>query len=103
MTHAGEVEVVLALPNQCWRRRVALTAGMTAGDALRISGLGERYRERVGAGEPPIGLFGRKIRADQPLRDGDRLELYRPLTADPRQRRRARVDARRREGRSAPR
>lgn len=103
MTHSAQVEVVFALPGRCWRRSVALKAGMTAGDALRLSGLGERYREVVGEDEPPIGLFGRKIRADQELRAGDRLELYRPLTADPRQRRRAQVDARRREDRSGSR
>jgi hypothetical protein len=50
-----------------------------------------------------MGLLGRKIRPDHELAVGDRLEIYRPLTADPRQRRRARVEARRRDSRSGSR
>jgi len=103
MTQNPQVEVVFALPQQCWRHRVTLKAGMTAIDALRQSGLDQRYREVVGEGEPPMGLFGRKIRPDHELAVGDRLEIYRPLTADPRQRRRARVEARRRDSRSGSR
>lgn len=95
MTRAARVEVVFALPDRCWRRDVDLTDGLTAGEALRRSGLDVCYRDAVGPGEPPLGLWGRKIASDHPLQAGDRLEVYRPLTADPRQRRRAQVDARR--------
>lgn len=96
MSRAPRVEVVFALPGQCWRRTVHLVDGMSAGDALRASGLDACYRRTGGEGEPALGLFGRKISAEQLLQPDDRLEVYRPLIADPRQRRRARVDARRR-------
>jgi hypothetical protein len=94
------VEVVFALPGRCWRQTVAFEAGLTAEQALQRSGLDQVYREVEAEGEPPLGVFGRKIKADHRLQAGDRLEIYRPLTADPRQRRRARVDASRRADRS---
>ena len=95
-----EIEVVFALPQRCWRRRVTLAEGATAAEALAASGLETVYREHAGEGTPPLGLYGRKVRPAQVLKSCDRLEIYRPLTADPRQRRRARVDARRRRDRS---
>ena len=95
-----EIEVVFALPQRCWRRRVTLAEGATAAEALAASGLETVYKEHAGEGTPPLGLYGRKVRPAQVLKSGDRLEIYRPLTADPRQRRRARVDARRRRDRS---
>ena len=101
MSEAIEVDVVLALPGECLRRRVCLQPPVSAADAFQASGLDRIYRERVGADPPPLGVYGRKIRYDQPLNGGERLEIYRPLTADPRQRRRARVDARRRDERAA--
>ena len=42
-----------------------------------------------------VGIFGRVMEADTVLRDGDRVEIYRPLEADPKEARRARVDPRR--------
>ncbi|MES1927859.1 hypothetical protein SADO_01350 [Salinisphaera dokdonensis CL-ES53] len=94
------IEVIFALPQRCWREQVRLFEGATAQQALDASGLEAVYREAGGEGAPPLGLFGRKVRADQVLKPGDRVEIYRPLTADPRQRRRAQVDARRRKDRS---
>ena len=94
------IEVIFALPQRCWRETVRLGVGATAEQALSASGLDVVYREAGGEGVPPLGLFGRKVRADQVLKPGDRVEIYRPLTADPRQRRRAKVDARRRKDRS---
>jgi len=38
-----------------------------------------------------VGIFGRRVELDAPLRDGDRVEIYRPLVADPREARRRRV------------
>ncbi|MES1940194.1 hypothetical protein T5B8_08123 [Salinisphaera sp. T5B8] len=100
MSETMAIEVVLALPGECLRKTVHLTAPATAEQALRASGLDRVYRERVGHPLPALGVYGRKIKAEQTLKHGDRLELYRPLTADPRQRRRAKVDARRRGERS---
>ena len=97
VTATASVEVVFAVPGQCWRRRVPLEPGMTARQAVTASGLESVWRAHgLDDKQPPLGIFGRKLREDEALSAGDRVEIYRPLTADPRQRRRERVDARRR-------
>lgn len=42
----------------------------------------------------PIGIFGKKIPDNTPLKTGDRIELYRPLIADPKEARRKRIQPR---------
>lgn len=90
-----QVEVVLALPGRCWRRTVDVAVGTAAGVVLRESGLDEVYARQTGHSVERIGVFGRKIDYAYAMQPGERLELYRPLTTDPRQRRRDRVDAQR--------
>jgi putative ubiquitin-RnfH superfamily antitoxin RatB of RatAB toxin-antitoxin module len=89
------IEVVCA-----WRDcqdvvHVGLEEGATALDALRASGLLQRYPE-IGRGDPAVGIFGRRIPPATPLKDGDRVEVYRPLRVDPKEARRAKVSAKRR-------
>ena len=82
------VEVVLALAGRQTLRRVQLPAGSTVGDALAASGLGEARAGRV-------GIYGKVVARDAILSDGDRVEIYRPLRADPKEARRARAAMRR--------
>ena len=79
-----EVEVVLALPRACRSVRLRLADGACASEAARASGL---PREGIDA----YAVFGERIAAGAPLRDGDRLELLRPLQIDPKQARRRRA------------
>ena len=67
-----------------------LPAPATAFDAIRASGLFERHPE-LGLGEPLIGIWGRACALDAVLGDGDRVEVYRPLTMDPNEARRLRA------------
>jgi len=67
-----------------------LPAPATALDAIRASGLFERHPE-LGLGEPLIGIWGRACAPETVLADGDRVELYRPLTMDPNEARRLRA------------
>ena len=67
-----------------------LPAPATALDAIRASGLFERHPE-LALGEPLIGIWGRACAAQTLLADGDRVEVYRPLTMDPNQARRLRA------------
>ncbi|WP_395684920.1 RnfH family protein [Caenimonas koreensis] len=64
-----------------------MEAGATVLEALRASGLlsGTALLEPVG-----VGIWGRKCRLDREVRDGDRVEAYRPLTVDPKVARRER-------------
>lgn len=84
------VEVVHALPQGVDCARLELAAGATAADAVRASGLLVRHPE-LGGQPLTLGIYGRRVRATQVLRDGDRVELYRPLREDPRNARRARA------------
>jgi uncharacterized protein len=79
-----EVEVVYALPQREERVRVRLPEGATVRDALEKSGLLPLARGKV-------GVFGRVVRTDARLADGDRVEIYRPLAADPKEARRRRA------------
>jgi putative ubiquitin-RnfH superfamily antitoxin RatB of RatAB toxin-antitoxin module len=61
-------------------------------EALRRSGVLERCPE-IDLQRSRVGIFGRFCTLDQVLEDGDRVEIYRPLAADPKDLRRARLAA----------
>lgn len=86
------VDVVFALPGHQILRRVPLPAGSTVEDALAASGLGEVVRN---LGQGPVGIWGKAVPAGTIVRDGDRVEIYRPLRADPKDLRRLRAAKRR--------
>ena len=75
------VEVVYALPSGEDAVTLTLAAGATAADAVRASGVLERHPE-IGLGRQKIGIYGRVVAEKAPLRDGDRVEIYRPLPVD---------------------
>ena len=77
------VEVVFALPERQVLRRMELPAGSTAEDAVSASGVGQ-----AGA---RLGIYGKAVPPGTILKDGDRVEIYRPLRADPKDQRRARA------------
>ena len=82
--------VVYALPGRadCFEARVP--AGSTVGAAIQACGILSALPEL--AGRPPdVGVFGRCCGLDEMVRDGDRIEIYRPLLVDPKQARRARA------------
>ncbi len=85
------IEVVAALPERQSLVELEISEGTTAWDAVQRSGLMERLPE-FPFDRQRIGIFGRACRPDQPLRDGDRVELYRPLKADPKEVRRQLAD-----------
>ena len=78
-----KVEVVYALPGRQQAVTLELEQGASAFDAVRASGIGAPY-----AG---LAIYGRKIAPATKLRDGDRVELLRPLAADPNEARRKRA------------
>jgi hypothetical protein len=68
---------------------VELAAGAVLADAVRLSGLVERLH--LDQGTLSCAIHGQRARGDTPLRDGDRVELLRPLVADPKVVRRERA------------
>ena len=82
------VEVIRAWPGRHESVLLSLADGATAEDALRESGFGA-------ADAPALAVHGERVAPATPLHDGDRLEVLRPLQADPKdaRRRRARASA----------
>jgi putative ubiquitin-RnfH superfamily antitoxin RatB of RatAB toxin-antitoxin module len=84
------VEVVYARADVQEVLPLRVEAETTAREAIERSGLAARYPE-LGAGPLSVGIFGKSVPEDTVLREGDRLEIYRPLIADPKQARRRRA------------
>jgi putative ubiquitin-RnfH superfamily antitoxin RatB of RatAB toxin-antitoxin module len=84
------VEVVFALPLAQDCSVVELSDGASVRDAIMRSGVTARHPE-IDLGACRVGVWGRRVPVDHPLRDGDRVEIYRPLQADPKEARRART------------
>lgn len=89
---ALRVEVVYCpAPGQVDQTSLALPAGSRVADALRDSGVLARHPEwAAGGAEPRVGVWCHVVPTDTPLRDLDRVELYRPLKVDPKEARRLR-------------
>jgi hypothetical protein len=88
---AGKVEVVHALPGrQCVVEISLPPAGLTAREAVDRSGLLAEFPE-LAAQNLVLGIFGAVCDGERRLRDGDRVEIYRPLKQDPRALRRERA------------
>lgn len=85
-----DIEVVYALPQQQMLRQLSVPAGTTAGQAVALSGIGEGFPE-INLAHNKLGIFGKLVKAEAVLRDRDRVEIYRPLLADPKEVRRQRA------------
>lgn len=84
------VEVAYATPERQTLLTVELPPGANAGEAVTESGILDRHPEIEWPGAP-IGVFSRKVDSGHLLREGDRVEIYRPLIADPKEARRRRA------------
>lgn len=69
-------------------RALVLRPGATMADAVRVSGVAAHHG--LDAGTLRLGIWGKPLPAETPLRDRDRVEIYRPLTVDPKEARRQR-------------
>ena len=87
---AIRVEVLFAVaPHRIDHQSLELPDGATLADALRASGLAQRHPAALIDTLVP-GIWGKAAAPDARLRDGDRVELYRPLLVDPKEARRQR-------------
>ncbi|NMG63768.1 RnfH family protein [Azoarcus indigens] len=92
MSDAIDVQVVYALPQRQELIKLRLPAGATAREAVEASGLLQKHPEIDLDGANKLGIFARLVKGDVVLRDKDRVEIYRPLIADPKAVRRQRAD-----------
>lgn len=84
------VEVACAEPGRQFLRRVELPGGATVADAITASGIEREWS--IDAGSLAVGIWSKPVARDACPRDGDRIELYRPLKADPKEARRRRAE-----------
>jgi len=91
-----EVEIAYARPDRQRIVTLQVPEGTTMSEAARLSGIDELFPE-INLDEIDMGIFGKVIKkpAEHPLREGDRVELYRPLKIDPKQ---ARLNRARKKG-----
>lgn len=89
------VSVVYLRPDLEFERTMSLQAPATVAAAIEASGVRAQAAELAGA-ELEVGVFGQRRTLADPLHDGDRVEIYRPLTIEPKEARRIRVAVRRR-------
>lgn len=85
------VTVAYAAPGVEVLVTVTLPAGATIDDAIAASGVATR--QKLGPAPLECAIFGQRAKGATPLEDGDRVELTRPLTADPKRARRLRAAA----------
>ncbi|MBU2641481.1 MAG: RnfH family protein [Thiobacillus sp.] len=85
------VEVIYALPETQPLFRVELAEGATVDDAIRGSGVLEAFPE-IDLAKNKVGIFSKLVKLDETVRNKDRVEIYRPLIADPKEVRRKRAD-----------
>lgn len=96
-----QIELVYALPDRCWRHALSLPVGATVAQAL------SQAEEWLAQLPPPawdiqrVAVFGQRVAPDAVLHDGDRIEILRPLLADPKQARRQRAQQSPRRSRKA--
>lgn len=87
------VEVAYARPDKQKILELYVTPGTTVLEAARLSGIDEHFPE-VDFDSMPMGVFGKveKVPGKRELREGERVEIYRPLRIDPKQVRRRRAE-----------
>ncbi len=84
------VEVAYALPDKQAILSLSVSEGTTALEAAQQSGIAQRFAD-IDLDNAKLGIFGKAVSASQVLREGDRVEIYRPLIADPKEVRKARA------------
>ena len=84
------VEVAYALPDKQSMIELEVPEGTTAIEAARQSGIAQKF-EGIDLDNAKLGIYARVVSPSQVLREGDRVEIYRPLIADPKDVRKARA------------
>jgi putative ubiquitin-RnfH superfamily antitoxin RatB of RatAB toxin-antitoxin module len=85
-----QIEVAYALRNTQTLLELEVNEGATLKQAIKASGILDIY-PKINLSKDKIGIFGKIAKLDTMLRDKDRIEIYRPLIADPKAVRKERV------------
>ncbi|NOH54803.1 RnfH family protein [Vibrio coralliilyticus] len=95
------VEVVYALPFEQRVYTLVVDKSMTVEEIIKESGVLEQYPE-IDLTKNKVGVFSRNVKLNATIRDKDRIEIYRPLLADPKEIRRKRAEQAKESGTADP-
>jgi hypothetical protein len=84
------IEVAYATPDKQVLLDLSVPAGTTVAEGIEQSAIRDEFPE-LNMDIKAVGIFSRKVPLDHVLREGDRIEIYRPLIADPKEVRRKRA------------
>ena len=93
------VEVAYALPQQQSLLTLSVLPGSTVLQVIEQSGILQQYPD-IDLSQQKIGVWSRPVKPDELVQEGDRIEIYRPLIADPKDLRRRRAEKAKEEGRA---
>ena len=90
MSEMIEIEVVYALPNRQVLLSLPVPLGSTIEESIKLSGITKHFPEII-ISEAKVGIFSRPEKLSTVVKAGERIEIYRPLIADPREMRKLRA------------
>lgn len=90
------IQIAYALPDSYFLQRYQVESGTIIQNAILQSGILEQYKE-IDLRSNTVGIFSRLAKLSDVLEDGDRIEIYRPLLADPKEIRRKRAEQQKQE------
>ena len=93
------IELVYGLPNEQTLLSLQIDAQSTVEQAIVESGICQQYKE-IDLAVNKVGVWNRAVKLGQIVEDGDRIEIYRPLIADPKEVRKRRAEKAKEEGRA---
>ncbi len=77
------VSIVYALPHRQYIEECDVPEGTTVEELIRMSGILEKFPE-IDLSRNKVGIYAKLVKLSQPLQEGDRVEIYRPLPRKPR-------------------
>ena len=86
-----EIEVAYALPDKQLLEYLKVPCGTTVAQALQLSGICKKFPE-IQLDSKNLGVFGKLVKPETILQNHDRVEIYRHITVDPKEKRRKRVE-----------
>ncbi len=99
MAETIQVEVVFALPQRQALLTVNVPVGSTVQQAIDLSGILRSFSE-IDLNENKVGIWSRTVKLEDVVKQGDRIEIYRGLIADPKDMRKRRAEKAKEEGRA---
>lgn len=91
MSEKIKVEVLFAYPDKVFLKKMELDQPLSVQNVILQSGVLQKFTE-IDLRENKVGIFSRPVKLTDLVEDGDRIEIYRPLIADPKEMRRKRAE-----------